>query len=957
MIHQRIACAALLFLLAATSTWAQGGGASQTGTIDGRVTDASGGLLPGATVTIASPALIGQQTTVTSESGAYRFPAVPPGAYAITYELPGFATLTREGIQVALGFTATVNVQLALASVQESITVSGRSPVIDTSATRVQQNFKLDALEAIPNARDMWSLLAITPSVQMGRIDVGGNRAGTQTAFVAFGFGGQDQQVRVLVEGINTTEGTGGAGFYFDFGSFEEVFLGTAAQGAEMPFPGVQSQFLGKSGGKRFAGQVYLDYENSSTQGSNISASQVARGVRPGGNEIEEVRDFNVHVGGPLVRDRLWGFASWRNQFNAVRRANFRFDKTFDTELWNPSGKLTYQLNQHHKFVGYYQWGQKIQPNRPGIGAFTYLTADDTLRQDSGSWVWKGEWNGTLSNALYVETRYGVFGYYFPLYGYSDQPFQRDGTLRIATGGDQRWQQDRDRKQLTGAATYFKDSWLGGNHTVKVGGEINFETQWNGFERVRAGHIEHWLDNGVSTQVVFDAPTASGPVGSKGARADLLAIGKLDHHNAFVNDQWAIGRGVSLYLGVRFDHYKSHVPEQRQLAFAVGPLSVPDHTFAPQTFFTWNKVAPRLGLVYDLSGDGRTVAKVNYGYFGHNPGPGLAAAANPNQAAKTLTYTWSDRSGDKLWQPGEEGTLTSSNLAGAVLIDPAISQPYTHEAAAFLEQQISEDIGARVGFVYKTNDNLWQRYQALRPPEAYTVPFTVNDIGPDGISGTGDDRPFSLLGAPLAALGPPTQVIQSLPAIGRYKSIETALSKRFSQRWSVGLGFGYSWIREHNTAQAGNTISPSLDGRAGYPNTPNDTSLNSQTTWSFKAHGMYHGPRGIHVAPVFRHQSGQNYGRTITVQSPAGSGLFLARSTILAEPLDSRRMDTINVLDVRAEKVLALPRSRVRLFVDVFNLFNSNAAETIVFSTGPQFQAPIDILGPRVARVGFRFEW
>src|SRR5438046_10038160 len=138
-----------------------------------------------------------------------------------------------------MGFTAAVNVELAVASLTETVTVTGDSPVIDTSNTRVQQNFKLEALQEIPNARDMWSLLAVTPSVQMSRIDVGGNRAGTQTGYTAYGFSGQN---RVLVEGINTTEGTSGAGFYVDYGAFEEVFLGTIAQGADMPTQGGEDQ-------------------------------------------------------------------------------------------------------------------------------------------------------------------------------------------------------------------------------------------------------------------------------------------------------------------------------------------------------------------------------------------------------------------------------------------------------------------------------------------------------------------------------------------------------------------------------------------------------------------------------------------------------------------------------------------------------------------------------------------
>ena len=280
----------MLALAAAMPAWAQGGGASSTGTIQGRVTDAQGAVLPGVTVTATSPSALGAQTTVSSETGNYRFPAIPPGTYTVAYELAGFNTLRREGISITLGFTANLNVELTLATLQETVTVTGASPVIDTTSTRVQQNFKLEQLQSIPNGRDMWALLAVTPAVQMTRIDVGGNRAGTQTGYNAYGFTGQ---VRVLIEGINTTEGTGGAGFYFDYASLEEAFLGTSGQGAEMPNPGVQSQFIAKSGGNMFNGEYYLDWYNNALQGSNLP-DNYTKPVSEGGFGI---RDGRLHSG------------------------------------------------------------------------------------------------------------------------------------------------------------------------------------------------------------------------------------------------------------------------------------------------------------------------------------------------------------------------------------------------------------------------------------------------------------------------------------------------------------------------------------------------------------------------------------------------------------------------------------------------------------------------------------
>jgi hypothetical protein len=962
---------ATLTLAIAAPAYGQGGGASTTGTIQGRVTDNSDAVLPGVTVTISSPALIGgPQTQVTNEQGNYRFPAVAPGTYDIQFEVAGFNSLKRTGIQVALGFTANVNVELALATVQETVTVSGQSPLIDTSSTRVQSNFKLEELNSLPNARDMWSLLAVTPGVAMTRIDVGGNRAGTQTGYLAYGYGQADQQVRVLVEGINTTEGTGGAGFYFDYGSFEEVFLGTAGNGSEMPHPGVQSQFLGKSGGNQFSGGVYLDWYNNSLQGSNIPDEWTAptafngNPIRAGSNEMQNYYDFNLNVGGKIKQDKLWWYFSYRDQENQVSQPNFLFEQTFDTRLWNPSGKGTYLLNQNNKLIGYYQWGQKEQPFRQFSGAYTYSSPDQLRLQDSGSWVYKGEWNGTLSSNLYIEARYGEFGYYFPLIGYSNEPWRQDDGARTVTGGDQRWQQDRQRKQATGAATYFKDNFLGGSHNFKFGAEWNVETQWNGYESWRPGGLQHVFNNGPAFRVTIGFPTSSCAVGSLSARDCLLSIGKLDHSNVFFSDTWSIDR-LTLTLGVRYDHYKSHIPEQTQLANSFGGISITAAEFPAQTFFTWNSVVPRAGLTYDLTGDGRTVVKFNYGFFRHNPGPGIAVAGNPNQAGKIITYNWTDADNDRLFDAGEQVGAALTNLLGpgGVSIDPEIKQPYTHELSTFFERQLSDVVGVRAGYVYKSNDDLWMQYQPFRGPEAYTASYTGADIGPDGVSNTSDDTIRTFRAIPSAVLGDVRSVVMTVPAYGRFHTVELSANKRLANRWSGGVGFGYTWSEEHGSFMANNTVastSGNVGPTTGFPQTGNDPGAHEYKGWGFKAFGTYEGPWGIRFSPVFRHQAGPQYGRTIAVPAPpAGSGLFASTTgAVLVEPLNSRRMQNINVLDVRADKVLNLVgRMRVRGFVDLFNITNSNAPETISIQTGARFEQPTAILAPRTARLGFRLEW
>ncbi len=169
-------------------------------------------------------------------------------------------------------------------------------------------------------------------------------------------------------------------------------------------------------------------------------------------------------------------------------------------------------------------------------------------------------------------------------------------------------------------------------------------------------------------------------------------------------------------LGLRWDRYKGFMPEQSQPAFSNGPVNVPAQTFAARDFYTWNNLGPRIGLTYDLAGDGKTVLKASYGLFWHNPGPGVSADANPNQNNKQVTYTWNDANGDRRFQMGEQSANpTATTLAGNIQLDPEISSPYSHDASFYLERQVSDSIGTRVGFVYKTEDDLIAQYNPGRP--------------------------------------------------------------------------------------------------------------------------------------------------------------------------------------------------------------------------------------------------
>jgi hypothetical protein len=944
--------------LAAGPAFAQGGGASSTGSISGEVKDAQGGVLPGVTVTATSPAQIGQLTAVTNESGLYRFPAVPPGEYRLSYELAGFQNVVRDAVRITLGFNAQVNVTLNVATLQETVTVSGQSPVIDTSATRVQTNYDQQMLSSIPNARDMWSLLATTPSVTLNRVDVGGSTMGTQTTYFSYGYSGQN---RPLVEGINTTEGTSAAGFYLDYGSFEEVFIGAAGNSAEMPNPGVLTQFVSKSGSNTPSVSLYYDFENEDIQGSNLEADQIRPSpgaiINEDGNRLASYNNLNLDVGGPIVKDKVWGYFAYLNQRNSVAAppsGSFLDGTPFDTKLINYTGKGTYQMNQNNRFIGYLQHGTKTQPNRTDssnrLGAPVHITADSTVLQDSPSWVYKGEWNGTINQNMFAEFRAGQFGYNFGLDSNTTATRYESLTSNQILGGGRDWELRRRRNQYTGALSYFKDAFLGGSHNFKVGGEYLDEqgqTLWNQYY---ADNVIHFVNGDLT-----NGPAGTTPASVRlGNNADSLNA--LASTSFFVTDTWQIQR-LTLNIGARFDRYRVWLPEQ----------TLSQQRFVPQALnfsevsevIAFNHIVPRLGATYDLGGDGKTVLKANWGRFYFNTGVNLADAVNPNTANQYADYTWNDLNGDRVFQEGEQGVLETrfGGVANA-RVDPDLNNAYTDEASFFLERAVMNDLGVRAGYVYKKDNDGWQQVNELRPFEAFNVPVTVVDPGPDNVYGNGNDSTVEAFNLDNPARGS-SQVTTNIPDYeGTYKTLEFSANKRYSNRWSLVASYSYTWTQEYGNLYFNNRFATAVGQFSffgSYPTNPNERTFNDFTNWNAKITGSVDAGWGLRVTPVLKMQSGAPYGRFF--QTRAGE-LNYGNQLILAEPIGTRRQDNITLLDLRVEKQLRIAdRARLGLFFDLFNALNSNTAINTNWRSGASFEKATTVIPPRIAKFGVKFNW
>jgi hypothetical protein len=523
-------------------------------------------------------------------------------------------------------------------------------------------------------------------------------------------------------------------------------------------------------------------------------------------------------------------------------------------------------------------------------------------------------------------------------------------TTNQLLGGGRDWELRRRRNQYTGALSYFKDNFAGGSHNFKFGGEYldeKGETLWNQYY---ADNVIHFVNGDL----------ANGPGGTTAASVRLGnnadSWSALASTAFFVTDTWTINR-LTLNVGARFDRYRVWLPAQSLPAgrFVAAPLDFAEVS----EVVAFNHIVPRLGATYDLTGDGKTVLKANWGRFYFNTGVNLADSVNPNTANQYSDYTWIDSNNDRIFQNGEQGVLETrfGGVANAA-IDPGLNNAYTDETSFFVERALLEDLGLRAGYVYKKDNDGWQQVNVLRPFDAFNVPVTIVDPGADGVYGNGDDANMQGFNLDSTSRGS-SQVTQNIPGYeGTYKTLEFSANKRYGNRWSMVASYSYTWTQEYNNLYFNNRFGTAINQfsfAGSFPSNPNERTLNDFTSWNAKFSGSVDAGWGLRLTPMLQIQSGAPYARFF--QTRAGE-LNYGNQLILAEPIGSRRQDTVTVFNVRTEKQLRFgSRTRLGLFLDLYNLMNANTAVNINWRSGASFERATTVMPPRIAKFGVKFNW
>jgi hypothetical protein len=936
------------------------------GRINGVVTDNTGAVLPGVTVTATSPALIQPQLQVTRDDGSYRFIALPPGVYTLAFELPGFTTLRREGIRVVINQTLPVDAQLQVATLQETVTVTGESPVVDTSTTTVGTNFTKELLTEIPNARDIWAAMAQAPGLQMTAHDVGGSRTGTQTGFLTYGFGDQHQ---TKLEGIDTTEGTAANAGYFDFGSFEEFQIGGAGSSAENFGGGASMSITVKSGADRFTGSFYSDWEGDSTISDNVPDAFRTANNRDGdgyfvrtalqrGNPIDRQYDINFNVGGPLWKGKAWGFYSYR--LNDQYKYSIGIDTLARSKLSNAyTFKGTFQLTQNNQVVGFLNKREKLQELRD-LGPTTPISA--ARYQSSRNYPWKWQWTSVLGSRAFLDVLAGNWYNFFPLRPTAEagldpepmRPGRIDLTDNQRTGVNNAYQdQKRFKPQFYISLAYFQDGWRG-SHDFKFG--FDWKRDRRKFFRDQPFDLFYRDRNGQPSEIDLYNTAAE-------------SINDVEYNAGWVQDNWKISPRLTLNLGLRMEHYVDGWPDQAftpnghpMLAGWDDPVyqafvaqRAVEATEVSRTF----TLSPRAGFAYDLTGDNRTVLKGFYGRYYFNSADDVADGENPVGVAQ-LRYRFLDPNGNTVLDgPQELGNLiTTVGNAGTLPVDRSLERPYSQQFSGHLEREIREGLSGRASFIHNQVRNEWDEVDVLRK-DAYTIPFVFTDIGPDGVRGTGDDAQVNLVTRPASA---PSQRLFTNPADpsndADFYTVEFAANRRMRGNWMLLTSFAYTWLDQFHADNSSTSALGTAANEREHNWQPNmrmfgDRGREVSTLWNYKAIGQYLLPYGIGLSGSWKVQSGRNWGRVTSVALPGGAG----SESIRLEPVDANRAPTVSIVDVRAAKKFIIKGVKLEGMVDIFNALNAGTVVNFRTTTGATFKEVLAILDPRIVRFGVRVDF
>ena len=965
------ACLVLVFM------WLTSGAAFAQSAISGSVRDSSGGVLPGVSVEVASPVLIEKvRSAVTDDQGRYTIIDLRPGVYSVTFTLPGFNTNRQQALELPSNFTATVNAELRVGALEEAITVTASTPLVDVQNTQRSVIINRELMDAVPTARNVTGMASLIQGVRMSNTDVGGNQQMEQIYMTVNGSRQTDTTVQVDGMNLNSLMNDGQVQAYFSDAAMAETTYQTSGITADVSTGGVRVNLIPKDGGNIFSGQAFIGGTDGSWQANNVTDDLRARGLRTG-SRVSAISDFNFGLGGPVLKERLWFFASWRRiATDSVIPGSFFSDTgevgtgVEDQWIQNQMVRLTYQATPNNKFSVYHDRYPKFKGHEAIGGAIAEWNTAAGRRNPNNAryYTAQAKWTSTLTSRLLLEAGYSINSEYFtaryqpgvqqdrgtPAWystvGKSDliTLTARDGRITPATAND----------PVANTLT-VQSSYVTGSHTLKAG--FNWTYGGSQIENDINADLVQIYRNGVPDSVrVYNTPVRSNEYLNRNL-------------GMFVQDSWTLNR-MTVNMGVRFESFNASIQNQTASAGRFAP----ERTFSEvKDLPNWFDIAPRLGVSYDLFGNTRTALKATIGRYMAGQTTGFPVRYNPLQI-QSDTRTWRDTNGDNVAQDNEIGP--SNNAAFGLPLqtlrpDPDIRREYDMEYTVSVQQQIGQGLSVNAGYYRRGTYNQRRTQNNGWLPSDYQI---VNVVSPlDG----------AIL--PVYNLDPTKRAnvdrtdFNSTDADERsrtYNGVQLGFNARLGRAQFFG---GWTVDRlidtrcdaiESNQGRYAGTAAIAANN-APQPDFAfcDQSKLGMPWLHELKLAGTYRIPWDIQLNVAFQSYNGQplftrwNLSPTTryaaNCQAPCRPGeLVVPNLTLASYVLDlvapgQQYYERQNQFDFGVRKLFRIGRYQVSAQADVFNIVNSSYVKNQNITWGTSLGQPLDVLQPRTLRLAGQFRF